>query len=105
MTIPDILPEYNEMTDSNKMNILGIAVTDLRNKSNIYEKILITGNPPNELPLPETVRNHENYIRDVKYWGRFVGGALVLQTIAFGAAVVIAVVKFLPLLEKLAQTH
>lgn len=102
--IPDILPEYKDMTVDNKMNILGIAITNLQNKANIYEKILITGDPPAELPLPEQVRNHQKFIDGVQYWGRFVGGALILQTITFGVAVVIAVVKFLPILEKLAQS-
>ena len=66
------------------------------------ETIVITG-ATGELSLKEQVRTHDGYIKDLKYWGRFIGGALIIQTIAFGFGVIVALVRFLPLLEKLAK--
>lgn len=103
MTLPNVLPEYKEMSADEKIGLLGMAVTDLRNKSDTYFKLLITGDPPKELPLPERTRNLEDFRSDFQYWFRFLIGALILQTLAFGSGIFIAVVKFLPVLEKLAQ--
>ncbi len=103
MAIPDILPEYNNLTDSQKINIIGIAVTDLKNKSDTYEQILIKGSPPSVLPLPERVRTLERFQDRFEYWARFLGGALLLNFLGFATGIFVAVVKFLPILEKIAN--
>ncbi len=100
--IPDVLPEYHNLTDSQKINILGIGLTDLKNKTNIHEKILVTGDPPT-LPLPERVRVLEGFKINLEYWARFIGGALLLNFLGFATGIIIAVVKFLPVLERLAE--
>jgi hypothetical protein len=93
------------LTDEQKiaMNIitLNTAVNDLQNEMKIMNKVVLVGN--GELPLREVVRNHDKFIMDIKYWTRFIGGALVLQTLAFAGGIIIAVVKFLPILERLAK--
>lgn len=99
---PDLTPT---LTDSQKLNLnvitLNTAVNDLQMDVKALNKIVITGN--GEIPLREQVRNHEKFINGVQYWGKFVGGALILQTIAFLTGIVVAVVRFLPILEKLAK--
>lgn len=54
----------------------------------------------------ERIRNLEQYVEGVKdsikYWGRFIGGALLLNFFGFITGIIIAVVKFLPVLERLA---
>ena len=67
----------------------------------VHQKLLITGN--GEPSLMERVRNLESFASAWKYWMRFIGGALIIQTITFGFAVAIAVIRFLPLLEALAK--
>ena len=66
------------------------------------KQVVLTGYGT-ELPLKEVVRNHDGYIKDLKYWGRFVGGALIIQTITFFFGVIVALVRFLPILETLAK--
>lgn len=104
MTVPDLSPQ---LTESQKLNLnvisLNTKVNDLSTDVGALNKVVLLGN--GELPLREQVRNHDSFIKDVRYWVRFIGGALILQTITFGVAVIIAVVKFLPILEKLAQSH
>lgn len=102
MTVPDL---SSSLTDSQKINLniisLNTRVNELQTDVNLLNKIVITGN--GDLPLREVVHNHENFIKDIRYWIRLVGGALLLQTLAFLTGVVVAVVKFLPILEKLAK--
>lgn len=77
------------------------AVNDLQNKVEKHHKVLIEGN--GEIPLVEKVRTAEAFINATKYWLKFVAGALILQTITFGAAAVIYFVKLYPLLEQLSK--
>lgn len=54
----------------------------------------------------ERIRNLETYVESVKdtikYWGRLIGGALLLNFLGFMTGIIIAVIKFLPVLERLA---
>lgn len=77
------------------------ALNDLQELTAKHHKILIEGN--GDIPLVEQVRNHKDFISAMRYWMRFIGGALIIQTIAFSASVIVAVVKFLPVLERLAN--
>jgi hypothetical protein len=79
---------------------MSLAINDLQGRVGQHHKLLVTGN--GELSYSERLRNAEKFIDEIKYWTRFVFGALILQTITFAAAVVIAVFRFLPILEKLA---
>lgn len=102
MATHDINPS---LTESQKINLniitLNTAVNDLQTDVRTLNRIVIEGN--GELPLREQVRNHASFIKDMKYWMRFIGGALILQTLAFLAGVAVAVIRFLPVLEKLAS--
>ena len=101
MTVPDL---QNSLSDSQKINVniisLNTRMNDLQTDVSTLNKVVLLGN--GELPLRETVRSHDEFIKGIKYWTRFIGGALVLQTITFGIATIIVIVKFLPVLEKLA---
>ena len=81
---------------------LNTAINDLQELTARHHKLLLDGN--GEIPLVEQVRNNTAFINGIKYWIKYVFGALILQTIAFGVAIVIAVVRFLPVLERLAKT-
>lgn len=80
---------------------INTAVNDLQKNQAKHHKVLLEGN--GDLPMLERVRNLEKFIDSWKYWGRFIGGAMVIQTIAFAFAVMIAIIRFLPLLESLAK--
>lgn len=103
MTMPaDVTSTF---TDEQKMamNIITMntAINTLQEDMAIVNKVVLLGN--GEPPLREMVRNHDTVIKNIQYWSRFVGGALVLQTIAFLTGIIVAVIKFLPVLERLAK--
>lgn len=118
-TIPPInLPN---MTDSQKvLNMLrdGLISHDTRlqnmrdeinehdSEIQILRKIVITGDD-NTLSHSERIRKLEGFVEKLedalKYWGRFIGGALLLNFLGFLAGIIVALVKFLPVLEKLAN--
>lgn len=108
------------MTDSQKvLNMLrdGLIAHDTRlqglrdglnetdTKVHTLETIVITGDK--ELPHTERIRKLEGYVGDIRdafrYWGRLVGGALLLNFLAFLGGIIVAIVKFLPVLERLAN--
>jgi len=93
------------LTDSQKINMniitMNTALNDIQKDISILNKVILLGN--GEPPLRETVRNHDAFLRDIRYWTRFVGGAIVIQTIAFTLGILVAVVKFLPILEQLSR--
>ncbi len=93
------------LTESQKINVniitLNTAVNDLQHMVGEHHKVLIEGN--GELPLREQVRNNTKFISEIRYWTKFVFGAIVLQTISFSIGIVIAFFRFLPILEKLAK--
>jgi len=108
--LPDLDEEVSShLTESQKINIkvlqnltsLNTAVNDVQHDVNIHQKLLITGNGTPS--LQERLRNVETFVDTIRYWGRFVGGAILLQTLAFGGAVIFLIVKAYPLLEKLAS--
>ena len=67
----------------------------------VHNKLLITGN--GEPSLMERLRNVEKYIDGQKYWTKFLVGALIIQTITFFFGVIVSLIRFLPILERLAQ--
>jgi hypothetical protein len=89
------------MTPDEKILALSLILNRVQDESARHEKLLITGN--GELPLVERVRNHEDFIKSFRYWAKFIFGAILIQTIAFAFAIVIAIIRFLPVLEKLAN--
>ena len=108
--LPDLDEEVSShLTESQKINIkvlqnltsLNTAVNDVQHDVNIHQKLLITGNGTPS--LQERLRNVETFVDTIRYRGRFVGGAILLQTLAFGGAVIFLIVKAYPLLEKLAS--
>lgn len=108
--MPEItVPVVPNLTDSQKIfssiidNQIALNTTVERIQEDLsrHQKILVDGN--GELPLVEIVRNHTAFIEGMRYWMRFLGGALIVQTLAFATSVVIAVVKFLPVLERIAS--
>jgi hypothetical protein len=55
----------------------------------------------------ERIRNLETFAESVKdtikYWGRLIGGALILNFLGFATGILVAILKFLPILERLAS--
>jgi hypothetical protein len=109
MDIEGLTPEaVASLTDTQKINIkiiqnltsLNTSVNDLRHDVGVHDKLLVTGNGTPS--IQERLRNLETYTDTLKYWGKFVGGAIVVQTVAFFVAIIVALVRFLPLLEQLA---
>ena len=99
----DLLPS---LTESQKINLnvitLNTAINDLQHRVKEHQDILVEG-ADGELPLRETVRSHTQFIGEIRYWTKFVFGALILQTISFSVGIAIAIIKFLPALESLAK--
>lgn len=111
MSLEGLSPEaIASLTDTQKINIriiqnltsINTALNDLRHDVGVHNKLLVTGN--GEPSIQERLRNLESYTETLKYWGKFVGGAIIVQTVAFFVAIVVALVRFLPLLERLAAT-
>ena len=101
-----MLPDYTpNLTESQKINLnvisMNTALNDMQHTVESHDRILVRGN--GEISLQEKVRNLETFVNGTKYWLRFVGGAIILQTIAFGVATIVYFVKLYPILEKISQ--
>lgn len=101
--------EIPNLTDSQKLyqrlieNLISINTTLnlVQETQERDHKILVEGN--GELPLVEQVRNNTEYINGIKHWSRYLIGALILQTMAFLFGVIVAIIQFLPVLQRLAE--
>lgn len=116
MTMPGNIPitDFRQLDETNKSLLMWQGLTDTWNKlqetidhqkeieadTRVHQKLLITGN--GEPAIMERIRSLETFVKDVRYWVRLVIGLLVAQFITFTTASVIAYVKFLPVLERLA---
>ena len=107
----DLTPEFIAgLTDSQKINIqilqnltsLNTRINDIGHDVSVHDKLLVTGNGVPS--IPERLRVLEQFRDDVKYWSRFIGGALVLQALAFLVGIVVAIVQFLPILKQIADS-
>lgn len=99
----------SNLTDSQKINVkliqnltsLNTSLNDVKHDVSVHDRILVTGNGTPS--LQERLRLLEKFVDSFQYWLRFVGGAIVLQTLAFFIGAIIALVKLVPLLDKLAN--
>ena len=104
---PDVLAN---LTDSQKVHIkilqnqasISTVINDVTSAMNMYNKLIITGED-GKPSMQERMRKVEEFIDNWKYWVRLIGGALIIQTITFFFATIIALIRFLPLLEKLSN--
>lgn len=103
MSVPEILEE--KMSSEQKIlwsiNSLWTNYSEIKTKIDKDHKILIEGN--GELPLVEQVRNLNTFMNGIKYWMKFLIGALIIQTIAFAGTALLYLIKLAPVLEKLAN--
>ena len=98
-----------DLTESQKLNLnvisLNTRVNEQQTMLDEHDKLLVRGN--GERSIKDRLRSVEEYIdatkESIKYWGRFVGGALLLNFLGFTAGILLAVFRFLPLLEQLAK--
>ena len=109
------ISDFRNLDETNRSLIIWQGLTDTWTKledtiekidnidaeSKVHHKLLITGN--GDPSLMERVRNLEKFENKFQYWARFLGGAMILNFLGFLAATIIAIVRFLPLLEKLAN--
>lgn len=104
---PDVLAN---LTDSQKVHIkilqnqasISTVMNDITSAMNMYNKLIITGED-GKPSMQDRMRRVEEFIDNWKYWVRLIGGALIIQTITFFFATIIALIRFLPLLEKLSN--
>lgn len=81
---------------------------ELRKDVEMLKEAALTGNPSTGLlSHSERIRDLEKYAESIKdtirYWGRLIGGALLLNFLGFMAGIIIALIQFLPILTKLAN--
>lgn len=97
------------LTDSQKLytgmveHLMSVSTNLNSLQEDVHElnKVILLGN--GDLPLREVVRTHENFINDIKYWIRFVGAAIILQTLIFAIAVATTYVKLSPVIDELTR--
>jgi len=108
--------EFKNLSDTDRSLIVWQGLTDTWAKlietidhqkvieadTKVHDRLLVTGN--GEPSLLERMRVVEKFIGNFNYWAKFVGGALIIQTITFFFAIIVALVQFLPLLKKLADS-
>lgn len=94
------VPGPDDMSDSQRRLIMSLALNDIQTKVNKHQEILITGN--GDVSLLERMRNVEKFISGFQYWGKLLVAALIVQIITYVGALVLALVRFLPVLERLA---
>lgn len=82
-----------------RMNTTMSAVVETQKS---HHKMLVEGDG-DDLPLPERIRNLENFQKFVQFWFRTIAVALVLQTITFGTAAIVYFIKLSPVLDKLSH--
>lgn len=95
------MPVLDNLTDSQKLVVLGNTALEQSNKLERHHKILIEGN--GEKPLMERMRNVEAFIDGIKFWQRTLAVALVLQTLTFGITAIFYFVRLYPILEKISN--
>lgn len=95
------MPTPENPTQDQQVLILSLAVNEMQTKISKHHTLLVEGN--GEKPLPERVRNLERFQDRFEYWAKFLGGALILNFLGFAGGIIVAVVRFLPVLERLAN--
>ena len=105
MTMPTIEMDEKEMTPEQKilwnLTSLGTSMNEILSKVDKHHKVLIEGN--GEIPLVEQMRNVVSFINSIKYWLKFLVGAILIQTVTFGAAAFIYFLKLYPVITQLAD--
>lgn len=97
----------SKLTDSQKMNVeivknilsINTALSDIKHIVDEDHRILIIGN--GEIPIRETVRTHDIFIREIRYWIKFIFGVVVTQSIGLVLTGVFLILRLLPLLERI----
>ena len=104
MTMPTstpTTPSFDDMSDQQKLLVMSIAINDLQTIQRKHHTILVEGN--GVAPVLARLRDVEKFIANTQYWQRFIGGALIAQTITFGVAAIIYFIKLVPVLDKLSK--
>lgn len=115
MTNRPSITDFRNMDETNRTLLIWQGLSDIWNKlqetidhqkeieadTSVHHRLLITGN--GELSVLERLRREEDFTKGMKYWLRFVGGALILQTLTFFVGIIVALIRFLPILERIAQ--
>lgn len=94
-----------ELTDIQKlfvaMTSMNTAMNDLQTTVGHDHKILFEGN--GEVPVVQQVRVNTEFIGGIKRFFWIVGGAILVQTVAFGAVAFALFLQVMPILQKLAS--
>ena len=94
-------PTFSTLSESQKLLVLSLGLNDVQNKLAKHDALLVTGN--GTLPIVERLRNVEAFVGSVKYWTRFLIGAILIQTITFAAAAITYFIRLYPLLVRLSE--
>lgn len=93
--------QFEDLTESQKFLVLSMNLNAIQAKVNKFDELLITGN--GQLPIVERLRNVETFVGSMKYWMRFLAGAILLQTIAFAFVAITYFIRLYPLLVKISE--
>jgi hypothetical protein len=103
MSMPELLKE--NLTAEHELlwtlNTLHTTVNELGGVIKKHHKVLIEGN--GELPIVEQVRNLNTFVNGVRYWMKFLIGALLLQTMAFLGTAIAYFIKLGPVIDQLSK--
>lgn len=99
----DDIMAFENLSDSQQRIIMRTNVIQLNNDVQKMKKFLFEGEGNDELPAAERLRNLETFQKTINFWFRTIAVAIVLQTITFGTVAVVALVRVMPALDKLAN--
>lgn len=104
MDMPEIIE--SDMTPEQKIlwsiTSLWSNFSELKTRADKNYKVLFEGN--GELPIVEQVRNLNTFVNGVRYWMKFLIGALLLQTMAFLGTAIVYFIKLSPFLDQLSKS-
>lgn len=115
--MPNKIPisDFRNLDETNRSLLVWQGLMDTWNKleetiehqknieadTRVHDKLLLTGN--GEPSLMERVRRLEEFENKFEYWAKLIGGALLLNFIAFFVGTMVAIIRFLPVLERIAN--
>ena len=101
LVIPEL--EIPNQTDTQKFNTevyraltaINTALNNLQVRQEKHHEVLIEGEGDN-LPMTARMTNAEAFIKEVRYWMKFLVGIVVINLTASMFAIVSAIIKNLP---------
>jgi hypothetical protein len=102
-TMPTFLENFNDLSDSQKILTLSMGLNQALSMTSQHQEILVTGN--GEPSIRDQVRSISETIKEWKSWIKWFIMLLITQAVAVFAAIIVGYIKFLPLLEQIANNQ